>query len=195
MSDTASHDNPPPIAKTAIVSPKSTAATTVDLDAAAHDDRLEGGTFRSCCDDRGCCLTGEPFGQGGSGACIGLPDRQVNQHVRVERGDDIDDALAVAGIDEVELAAAQAAPWRVDVDAENRAHPGLGFEQQRDERTEFSAHSADEHPLPAHNRHVIGVQGPSSEFCNVPIPRVAKGVADATGIRQQRGGGAHGVDP
>ena len=49
--------------------------------------------------------------------------------MRVERRDDVDDALAIARFDEVELAAAQPPSRRVDVDAEDRAHPGLGFEQ------------------------------------------------------------------
>ena len=80
-------------------------------------------------DDRGGRVAGEPLGHGGAGAGVGLPDGEVHQHVRVERRDDVDDPLAIAGIDEVELAATQPAPGRIDVDAEDRAHPGLGFEQ------------------------------------------------------------------
>ena len=74
--------------------------------------------------------------------------------MRVETSDEVDDAWTISWIDEVELAAMQPAPRRVDVDAENRAHPGLGFEQRRDERTELAAHAADKHPLSAHTSEV-----------------------------------------
>ena len=63
------------------------------------------------------------------GSSIGLPHCEVNQHMGIEAGHDVDDPLAVAGLDQVELAAAQAPPGRVDVNAQDRAHPGLGFEQ------------------------------------------------------------------
>ena len=71
----------------------------------------------------------EPFGERRAGPGVRLPDCQVHQHVRIERRDDIDDPLAIAGVDEVKLAAPQPAPRWVDVDAEYRAHPGLGLEQ------------------------------------------------------------------
>jgi hypothetical protein len=47
----------------------------------------------------------------------------------IEAGDDVDDPLAVAGLDQVKLTAAQASSGRIDVNAQYRAHPGLGFEQ------------------------------------------------------------------
>ena len=74
-------------------------------------------------------LVREPLGERRAGPGVGLPHRQMHQHMRVERGDDIDDSLAIAGLDEVELAAAQPPSWRVVVNAKDRAHPGLGFEQ------------------------------------------------------------------
>ena len=44
-------------------------------------------------------------------------------------GDDVDDPLAIAGFDEMELAAPQPPARGIDVDAKDRADPGLGFEQ------------------------------------------------------------------
>jgi hypothetical protein len=49
--------------------------------------------------------------------------------VRVEAGYDVDDPLAIAGLDEMELTPAQPAARRVDINAEDRAHPGLGLKQ------------------------------------------------------------------
>jgi hypothetical protein len=47
----------------------------------------------------------------------------------IERRDDVDDPLSIAGVDEVKLAATQPSPRRIDVNAKDRAHPGLSFEQ------------------------------------------------------------------
>ena len=76
-------------------------------------------------------LRGEALGQIGSGAGIGFPHRKVQQHMRVEPGDNVDDALAIAGLDQMELAATKSPPRRVDIDAQDRADPRLALEQRR----------------------------------------------------------------
>ena len=50
----------------------------------------------------------------------------------------------------MELGLAQPAARRVDIDADERADPRLGLERGSHERTELTAHTADEYPLTAH---------------------------------------------
>ena len=56
---------------------------------------------------------------------IGFPDGDVDDHVGVEPGDDLDDSSAVVGFDPVEDGLAQPTSRRVDIDALERADPLL----------------------------------------------------------------------
>jgi len=53
----------------------------------------------------------------------------MDQHMGVERGDHLHDPVAVGGLDAMELGAAEPPAWRVDVDAAQRPHPRLAFQQ------------------------------------------------------------------
>ena len=126
-------------------------ASPIDLDATAHHDRLQRPAFGGRAHDRCGRLVGELSGVVGAGTRMRFPHGQMDEDMRIERSDHIDDPFAIGGFDAMELGLAQAAPWRVDVDAAQLTDPGLGLEQRRDQRAQFAAHSADEYPLPSHN--------------------------------------------
>ena len=86
----------------------------------------------------------------GADARVGLPDGEVDQHVRVERVTTSTMRARSDGSIRWNSARAQPPTRRVGVDAEQPADPRLGLEQRRDERAELAAHPADEHTLPRH---------------------------------------------
>ena len=73
----------------------SAAPTAVDLDAAAHDDRLQRPALGGGAEDGGGGVVGELPRQGGCGPAEGFPHGDVHDDVRVERGDQVDDAVVV----------------------------------------------------------------------------------------------------
>ena len=96
----------------------------VDLDAAAHDDRLERPALGDRAEDRlvAACSV-RVVACRGARPTERLPHRQVHDHVRVERGDQLEDAVVVARAHEVELGAVQPSARRVGVDAEHARRP------------------------------------------------------------------------
>lgn len=93
------------------------AAAPVDLQTAAHHHRLQRRALRSGADDGRGGIRGERAGMVQRGAGVGFPDADVDDDVRVELGDDVDDAFALRRLEEVELGHSQAAAGRVHVDA------------------------------------------------------------------------------
>ena len=71
------------------------AGPAVDLDAAAHHHALQRRALGRGTDHGGGGVGGELASVSQAGSSIGFPDAQVDEHVRVELGDDIDDAFAL----------------------------------------------------------------------------------------------------
>ena len=126
------------------------AGPPVDLDPAAHDDRLERPALGGRAEHRDRRLVGELAGPRRRRPAERLPHREVDDDVGVEGGDRVDDAVVVVRRGEVELGPVEPAAGRVGVDAEELVDPRLGFEQGGDARAEVAAHPADEHPLAGH---------------------------------------------
>ena len=96
----------------------------------------------------------------GVGAGIGLPDREVHDHVGIEVADDADDLPAIPGLDPVERGRAQAASGWVDVEPGDLAGPALLLEQRGDERAELTPHAAHQDALSAGHRAVTVARHP-----------------------------------
>ena len=126
------------------------AVASVQLDTAAHHDVLERAALGSGADEGVGGGQGEGPGEFGSGAGIGLPHREVDEHMRIEGRDHLDDAVAIGGFDAQELGAAETTARRVDIDPEQRSHPGFVLEHRGDERAELASHPAHEQPLATH---------------------------------------------
>ncbi len=88
----------------------------VDLDAAAHDDVFERGALGCGTEDRGGRLIGE---DGSHVRCrgIGLPDADVDQHVRVELGDGFDDSVVLVGVNSVKDRTLEPVSRRIGIDS------------------------------------------------------------------------------
>ena len=104
----------------------------------------------------------------------GLVHAEVRDGRRREVGDDVGELLAVARVDPAELAAAQPAARRHEVDADDLAHLGALLEQLRDPGAELAAHPGDEHP------HQVGAPRPRR-----PGRLVARFVVVALGTQQR----------
>ena len=119
-------------------------APAVQLDPAAHHDALQRAALGGSADEGCGGGIGEGTGEAGAGPGVGLPHRQVHEYMGVERGDHIDDAVAVGWFDAVELGASQSPSRRVNVDAHQRADPRFGFEHRCDQRAQLASHPAHE---------------------------------------------------
>ena len=82
---------------------------------------------------------------------LGLPHADVDEHVRIERGDRLDDPIVLVGVDAVEDRTMEAMSRRIGIDSGQFTHPVLGFQQAGDRGTELSAHATVEHPFPTHH--------------------------------------------
>ena len=100
----------------------------VDLHPAAKHHGLQRRALGGRAHDGGGGVGGEPPGVRKTDAGVGLPDAEIDEHVRVERGDDLDDAIALRGLEQMELGLAKSPARRVHIDADERADPGFGLE-------------------------------------------------------------------
>ena len=85
------------------------------------------------------------------GARVGLPHTDVDEHVRVEAGDGLDDPFVLVGMNPVKHRTMQAAPRRIGVDSRQLTDPRFVLEQSGDRGAELPAHAAHEHPFPTHH--------------------------------------------
>ena len=105
------------------------ARPSVCLSGTADHDVGQRRAFGRCTEDRDRRVTGQPLRRCGVDPGIGLPHRDVDDDVRIELGDDVDDPGPVARVDAVEHRRAQAPSGRIDVDTLERADPRLVLQQ------------------------------------------------------------------
>ena len=127
------------------------ASPAVHLDPAADHQVFERTALGSCSDDRCRGRIGQQRRGVGSGACIGFPHPDVDEHVRVEVDDGVDDSIVFVGVDPVEYRTIESAPRWIGIDPRQRSHPVLGLEQTRHQGAEFAPDAADEHSTTGHD--------------------------------------------
>jgi hypothetical protein len=102
-------------------------------------------------EDRNGCLIGEDGSDVGCCAGVGFPDADMDQDVRVERGDRVDDPVVLVGVNSVKDRTMETVSRWIGIDTGQFTHPRLGFEQAGDRGAEFPAHTTDEHSFPSHH--------------------------------------------
>src|SRR4029450_7827377 len=126
-------------------------APPVDLDPAAQDDRLERPTLGDRAEDRDHRVVGEAAGGVRGGPRVRFPHCEMDQHMGVETGHFADDAIVLTSDDTMEHRSPQPCSRWIGVDTLERSHPGLGFEQAGERRSELAAHPAYERPHTSHD--------------------------------------------
>ena len=96
-------------------------------------------------------VVGELRGERRAGTGVGFPDADVDQHVRIEVDDGLDDAVVFVGVNPVERRTLEPAPRRIGIDPRQGLDPRLVFQQTGDLCAEFAANAAHEHPLTCHD--------------------------------------------
>ncbi len=127
------------------------ACASVDLDAAAHHDVFERRAFGCGTEDRRGGLIGEGCRNVRCGAGVGLPDADMDEHVRVELGDGLDDSVVLVGVNPVEDRTLEPMSRGIGIDTRQFPHPRLRLEKAGDRGAEFATHTAHEHPFSSHH--------------------------------------------
>ena len=119
---------------------------SVDLDPGTDHDGVERRALGGCAEhvERSGLAPCRRLGRRRPGVRLVHPE--VDDHVGIDLRDQLDDPRAIPWIHPVELGSVEAAPRRVDVDADELRDPGLLLESRCHERAELASHSAHDHP-------------------------------------------------
>jgi len=100
----------------------------------------------------------------------------VDEHVRIELGDGLDDSVVLVGVNSVEDRTLEPVSRRIGVDTRQFSDPRLCLEEAGDRGAQLTADSTDEDPFPSHTVNASTTRRPMIGPAVALVPVVRPGI-------------------